>query len=119
MQLTPQSSSIMQRTLGMPEEGPKCIPIPLDFSVATVYTLDYMNFQQLGRFSMLQTVYVDNSLNAAKLNITIPALNQVLKIPAGVQGYFPILCPNPIKLSFDSTGGVLCQVILLNFPILT
>ena len=107
----------LERTLGMPAEGPKAIPIPLDFSAFTDYAIDYSNQQKLGFLSMVQTVWVDNSLNAAVLNITIPATQQILKIPAGVQGYFTVLCPNPCKMSFNSTGGVKCQVTLLNFPI--
>lgn len=119
MQLNPQSSTQIERTLGMPLEGPKCIPITLDFSVTTTYNLDYSNMTRRGFLSMLQTVYVDNFASDEILTITVPSVNQVMKIPAGVQGYFPILCPTPIKLQFQSDGGETCQVILLNFPILT
>ena len=114
-----QNSSIaLERTLGMPEGGPKCIPLTLDFSVSLQYTFDYSNMQQRNYMQMVQTIWVDNSLSAQPLNVFSPGVNQTLKVPAGVQGYFTLICPNPIKLSFASTGGVLCQVILLNFPVL-
>jgi hypothetical protein len=108
----------LERTLGMPAGGPKAIPITLDFGAQTQYVLDYQNMQSRNFFDMCQTIFVDNSLSATVLSVTIPAVNQALKIPAGVQGYFTVICPNPLKMQFDSAGGVVCQVILLNFPVL-
>ena len=121
MNLSQLSNSpiLLERTLGMPEGGPRCLPLRLDFAAALSYDLDYGAMQQRGFLSMVQTAWVDNSLSATILTITILGTNQVLKIPAGVQGYFPVLVPNPIKMSFASAGGVVCQVILLNFPILS
>jgi len=113
--LTPQQ---LQRTLGMPVGGPKCVPINLDFSVSTTYNLDMSNVQSRGFFDMVQTVWVDNSLSDVILTITVPNTQQTLKIPAGIQGYFSVLAPNPVRMQFDSTGGVVCQVTLLNFPFL-
>ena len=108
----------LERTLGMPPEGPKCLPVSLDFSISLSYELDYSNMQSRAFLSMVQTLWVDNSLSAQPLDITSPQVGQVLKIPAGIQGYFTVICPNPIRLIFASTGGVLCVVILLNFPVL-
>ncbi len=112
------SSVILERTLGMPQDGPKCVPIALDFNAFDTYVLDYGQMQQRNFLSMVQTLWVDNFGNAAVLTINVPATQQRLVIPAGVQGYFTIVCPNPIKISFNSTGGTVQQVILLNFPIL-
>lgn len=103
----------------IPDGGSKCIPITLDFAANASYMLDLQNNQSLGYFDQCQTVWVDNQGNAQILQITIPESQQVLKIPAGVQGYFPVLCPNPIRMQFDSTGGTRQQVTLLNFPVLS
>ncbi len=111
------SPTQLERTLGVPPGGPKMLPIALDFSVDTVFQLDYQNTQARGFLDMVQTLWVDNSLNAAILAIAFPLSQQTLKIPAGVQGYFTCLCPNPIKITFTSTGGVMTQVTLLNFPV--
>lgn len=108
-------ATVLERTLGMPGEGPKCIPLTLDFSAFTTYVLDYSNMTRRNFMGMVQTVFVDNTLSASILSITTPV--QVLKIPAGVQGYFPIIVPTPIKLQFDSAGAVVCKVLLLNFPV--
>jgi hypothetical protein len=113
------SAVSLQRTLGMPEGGPKALPIRLDFSASPSYTLDYSNQTSLGYLDMVQTIWCDNFGNGQILKITIPGSQQVLQIPAGIQGYFAVLCPNPIRMQFDSTGGTVQQVSLLNFPVLT
>ena len=112
-----QSSVILERTLSVPPGGPKCLPINLDFAAQTSYDLDYSNQQRLGYLDMCQTLWVDNKSSAVILYITIAGSQQVLQIPAGIQGYFTCLCPNPIKMNFASAGGTVCQVTLLNFPV--
>ena len=114
-----QSSTPLERTLGMPEGGPRCVPITLDFAVSASYTLDYGNMQQRNFLDMVQTVWVDNFGNGQVLTITVANLGMSIQVPAGVQGFFPVLCPNPVKLAFHSTGGTVQQVILCNFPVLT
>ena len=109
----------LERTLGMPEGGPKCLPLTLDFSAITSYALDYCNMQSRNFLNMVQTVWCDNSLSATVATIFVPGTGQIIKVPAGVQGYFPVLSPNPLKMVFGSAGGVTVQFILLNFPVLT
>jgi hypothetical protein len=117
LQLAPTSPTILERTLGMPPEGPKCIPFTLDFSVADTYALDYSNMGQRGFMSMLQTVWVDNSGNGLPTLIIIAATGQSIIVPAATQDYFAVMCPNPIKISFQSAGAVAVPVLLLNFPV--
>jgi hypothetical protein len=107
----------LERTLGVPAEGPKCVPLTLDFSSIQTLELDYGNMQSRGFLAMCQTLWVDNFNSATILTILIPGTGQTLKIPAGVQGYFTCLCPSPIHMIFSSTGGVVCQVTLCNFPV--
>jgi hypothetical protein len=107
----------LQRTLGMPPGGPKCIPIRLDFVTSATWNLDYSNEMNLGKLDMVQTLWVDNFGNGQILKITVPGSQQVLQIPAGIQGYFPVLCPNPVRITFESTGATVQQVTLINFPV--
>lgn len=116
-QLTPIPATILERTLGMPAEGPKCVPVTLDFSAADTYNLDYSNMARRGFMQSLQTVWVDNSLNGDPVSIIIPASQQTVKIPANTQGYYCLICPNPIKISFTSAGAAVVTVLLLNFPV--
>lgn len=101
-----------------PAEGPRAVPISVDFSVAggSPYSLDYSN-QQAGKFSQLQALYIDNAGNGSAVSVTINGVGQVITCPANSQGYFPVLCMNPIKLEFASNGNVAVPIILLNFPV--
>jgi hypothetical protein len=108
----------LERTLGMPPEGPKCIPITLDFTIQDSYTLDLSPLNWAAKLSMIQTVFVDSSTSAVDVVVTVPASQQILKIKSGTQGYYPILVPNPIKLLVKCPGGpVDVRLELLNFPI--
>lgn len=116
-QLTPIPATVLERTLGMPAKGPKSCAVALDFATSQTWDLDYSNLGARGFLDMVQSMWVDNSLSGAVLTITIPGSNQTIKYPANTQGYITVLVPNPIKISFSSTGGVAVQVILLNFPV--
>jgi hypothetical protein len=102
----------------IPDEGPKSIAVPLDFSQATTFTLDLQNLMQRGFISMIQGVFLDNSANPATLAISFNGAGQTIKIAPNRQGYRIVLCPNPVNsIVFSSTGGVAVSVNLLNFPV--
>lgn len=103
--------------LAVPAEGPRAVPLTLDFSAAAQYTLNLQNTQARDYISMVQAVYLDNSANASPLTVTFPASGQSITIAPNRQGYFSVLCPNPAQLVFSSAGTVLCTAILLNFPV--
>jgi hypothetical protein len=107
----------VQHTLGLPQGGPKCLPIRLDFATNAEWVLDYSNQTNLGYLDMCQCLWVDNYGNDSILTITIPNSQQTIRVPAQTQGYFPCLCPNPILMRFQSDGGTVQQVTLTNFPI--
>ena len=105
-----------------PGDGAKELPIRLDWSdpvngAVSPATFDYSSEQQRSLFSLCQGVYIDNGLNGNSLTITVGVGGQVLTCPANSQGYFPLLCPNPINLTFTTQGNVLTFVFLLNFPV--
>lgn len=106
-----------ERTMGMPEEGPKLIPLVLDFTQNDTYTLDLSNLMQRGFISMIQTIYADNTDNGGELVILVNTSQQRIIVPAGAEAYLPILVPNPARMSFTSPGAPSITVQLLNFPI--
>jgi len=102
----------------IPDEGPKSVSVPLDFSQSTVYTLDIQNLIQRSFITMVQGVFLDNSANGSTLEISFGSSGQNIKIAPNRQGYRIVLCPNPAnQIVFTSTGGVSVTVILLNFPV--
>lgn len=108
--LTPQQQ--------VPKEGPISIPVPLDFTTDTEYDLDYSNMQGRDKFSILQTVFIDNADMGQALTITMNGTGQRIICPANSQGYFPVLSQNPVKLAFTTAVlGVAAKVYLCNFPV--
>lgn len=103
----------------VPSEGPKAIPIALDFTGAVgTYVLDATQFQELGNLQMVQTIFADLSGSANPMTITINGSGQQVVCKAHTQGYYPVLCPNPVKLQFDSaTSGSVIPIELINVAI--
>jgi hypothetical protein len=101
----------------VPCNGPKSCPVPLDFSVTTSWQLDLTNLNLQGYMEAVQTMFIDNSLNAQSLSILCSVTNQNIIIPPQSQGYVPTLQPNPSVLTLTTTGAVLVTVQLLNFYI--
>ena len=106
----------------IPDEGPKAIPIRLDFSVAggsiTSYSIDLLITQERALLTMVQTLYIDLSTAVNDLIVTVGGSNQIIQAEAGTQGYYPVLCPNPPKFQFDvAAPGDVDTVFLINVPI--
>ena len=102
----------------VPDEGPKGVPLLLDFSSAAEWDLDLTNQQQQQRISMIQSAYIDLSGATDDLVITMPIGGQVVRAKAGTQGYYSLLCPNPPRLNFaNSSGSDVVPVFLLNVPV--
>lgn len=104
----------------IPDEGPKGVPLILGFTdgVTTEFDLDLQNFQALGLLSMVQCVFIDMSAATAALTIQLANGFQNIVAKANTQGYFSVLCPNPVKLKFLGTANMgKVIVILVNVPI--
>ena len=108
----------------IPPEGPKCLPLILDFTAmsgAQVYTLDVGQVYSKGPgfpgFSVIQGLYIDNSNSTQALTVIVSGTQQNIKAPAGSQGYYPILSPTFGQLTFKSLGNCVCQVELYNVPL--
>lgn len=104
----------------LPCEGPMAVPIQLDFSGSTPsYSISLLLQQQQTRISLVQTIWVDMS-NATHgdMLIAIPQVNQVIVAKQGTQGYYPVLCPNPIEMVASvASQGDINQMTLINVAI--
>lgn len=101
----------------VPPNGPRAVIVDLDFAAAAQYVLDYSNAMRSGQLDMVQTIWVDNYGSSSVLQIDIPTSRQRIVVPVGVQGYFPVICPNPAKLIFSSASGLKLQATLLNYQV--
>ena len=103
----------------VPDEGPKAIPLLIDFSGATTeWDVDLTNQQQQQYISMIQTLFIDASLSADDVFVTFPITGQKIQAKAGTQGYYNVLCPNPPRMMFTGTADTqVIPVFLINVPI--
>lgn len=99
----------------LPCKGLKTIPILIDFSLGTTFTLDLSLIQSQAFMDWVQTIYVENSANTSGITITMEASKQVIKFPASSEGYLPILQPNPAKITLTCTNPVQVIIQLMNF----
>lgn len=97
--------------------GPTAVPASFDFSVATSYAVDLTLLQSQAVLDFVQTIFIDNSLNASPCQVVIAASAQTIECPPASQGWFPVLVPSPGRLLFNSVGGVVVKVELCNFPV--
>lgn len=103
----------------VPQEGPKGVPILLDFSESTSeYDLDMTIPQQQGRISMVQTIYIDASASTNGMTVICQGTNQKVTVKGKTQGYYPVAVPNEPKFQFVGTANdSLIPIILFNVPI--
>jgi hypothetical protein len=101
------------------DEGPKVIPLILDFSSIDTWDLDGQMLGALTQFSMVQTLFIDMNGQANPLTVTINGSGQKIIVKTNTQGYYNVLCPNPFKIRFEQSagGGIAVPVYLINTAI--
>jgi hypothetical protein len=120
--VTPSSSFVgnAQQTYNLRQSsrGPLAVPLNIDFSIQTIFDVDLSTIQQNNTIDFVQTLYIDNSGGTAPIIIYCQASQQTVNCPPLSQGYFPFLCPQPVKFLVSSAGGYSkAQVVCLNFPV--
>jgi len=100
----------------IPKEGPKAVPFTFDFVAQASYSIDLQNQQSRHVFSMIQTMWIDNSGNTQPVSITFDVIGQNVKFGPGWQGYFPVMVVNPPRFTISSAGGQTTKIVLLNVP---
>ena len=103
----------------VPCEGAMVIPLTLDFGAFTEYDLDLSQFEQQGRFSMVQSIFVDLSDTASAMSIVVDpnGVNQNIVANGHTQGYYTVLAPNPTQITFACNSAQIEKVHLVNAPV--
>jgi hypothetical protein len=101
----------------VPQEGPKIIPYPLLFVGNSSQEIDLTNYHQLGKFSGIQTVFIDNTANASAFTLLMAATNQVIECPPNSQGYFPVLITSTLRVTASLPISGTVQLIICNFAV--
>lgn len=103
----------------IPRGGPKTVPVTMDFTGTDgIFEIDGTVLVQNSKIEYLQTMYVDNNDNANDLTIEMSITNQRIVVPAGSQGYYSMLQPNPPKIIFTTVAGAFSIFVqFLNVPV--
>ena len=103
----------------LPEEGPKSLPLLLDFTGSvTEYDVDLLQIQDQKKLTSVQTLFIDMTGASGSMTVTIQGTNQVIVAHENTQGYYAVLCPYPTRLAFVSTdAAIIVSVQLINIPI--
>lgn len=112
-------SPIDIRNMTLPKEGPRCLPVQCDFGLFSTYRIDGSQLLDLGRMSVIQGVYVDNSLGASPVIFTLGISGQTLTCPPYGQGYIALFLPNPCVIYVSCGNAALQTLYFHNLPIAT
>lgn len=98
--------AIMQALLNKsPKEGPRYVPMALDFATVTAWSVDLTPYVQGGQLSAIQSFFIDNSQNTAPITIAMGiGGGQTIQLNAGQQGWVSCLLNNNPQFVIASTG---------------
>lgn len=95
------------------------MPDLFDFSPAGLVSItrDYANEQMQGNIEFLQSMYIDNSLNASAVTFVFAGMQYKIVCKPNFQGVWPVLLPiGAASLTVTATNGVKVPVIFFNVP---
>jgi hypothetical protein len=97
-----------------PRQGNRELPWTLDFTAAGTIVDDLSPEMQQSQIEIIQSVYIDNSLNPANLLITFQPSGQNITAQAFTQGIYPVICWGSISYKAVTTQGQKVPVIFSN-----
>lgn len=100
-----------------PAEGPKIIPVSLNFALQQSFNVDLTLAQQTAQMRSVQAVWYDNSQNATPVTILSQGTQQNLILPGHSQGCLPIFQTVPSKFTVTCTGGAAVLLQFINVPL--
>jgi hypothetical protein len=103
----------------MPQEGPRTIPITLDFTIGfDNYRIDLTQIQRQHKFTVLQALFIDASNCPVLVTVTDGQINQPVVAQPNTQGFYPIMAGSPTVLIVSCPGGpAALKIYLINVPI--
>jgi|GEM_PF-2905415 len=111
MQTNASNLTAFQTKNGLaPRQGPRASMQFIDMSVSNPFNLDFTMAQDLERLEWVQTLWIDNSLNASSFTATVINSGQKIVVPPFYQGYFPVLVYGDPKFQFSCSGTPIVPV---------
>lgn len=111
--------SVSNGLIPLNDEGPRVVPLLLVFSEASIL-VDLENIQAAGgqgQIGQIQSIHIDNTLNAFPVVITVLVTGQRIVIPALSEAVRNLYCAMPAQILFSSTiSSAEVRAELLNIP---
>lgn len=100
----------------VPKDGPRVIPITVDFTTQQTWMLDLTQQTALKIVGYIQCVFVDNSQNGETISIQTQTVRQTVVIPPYSQAFVPLLLVDGPVVNLSSAGGIPIMLHFLNVP---
>jgi uncharacterized membrane protein len=97
-----------------PKSGNRELPYTLDFTNIGTITDDLSPEMEESRIETIQSVFVDNSANAASFILQFFPSMQIVYVQPYMQGVFPIICWGRISYKATTAQGIKIPVIFSN-----
>lgn len=99
-----------------PTDEPKALKVEVDLTSSASYLVDLTAELENGALGVIQTVFADNSANAAVLTIACESGQNII-VPKSSQGYFPIIAGNPPRFVVSlAAAGQKVTLMFINIP---
>jgi hypothetical protein len=101
-----------------PQQGPKALPVALNFTVNSRIEFDFVLAEESNTISFVQSVFVDNSDNPNPLTINVAQTGQRIVIPGYAQGFWPVIACEKPQFVVTTMPGVTAigTLIFMNVP---
>lgn len=97
-----------------PSQGNRELPVLLDFTATGVIQDDLFSEQSQSQIETIQSVYIDNSQNAASLQLLVRDTQQLIVAQPYTQGIYPIVTQANLQYQATTAQGIKIQVIFSN-----
>lgn len=101
-----------------PLEGPKGMPLNVDFTSIASQAFDTTQEFQNGEIAMIQSVWVDNRDVNQAVTLTIAGTGQRIVVPANTQNVYPVYTAMPLRFTaaVPALEAHTCKLIFCNVP---
>lgn len=101
-------------TESFPRQGNRELPITIDFSNSGIVSDDLSPEMQQSQIETIQTVFIDNSLNAASFVLNVSPPGQYITAQPYTQGTYPIIVQGLLRYTAQTAQGIKIPVIFSN-----
>lgn len=101
----------------IPDKGAMAVPVDLDWSKSTSYSVSLLVVQEQKFFGSLRCMWIDASANTHPITVAVNGTEQVFTVAAGSANYYAVVNLNipVVSLTIGAGEATLTRVIFLNF----